>query len=166
MAMYIHGCTGNHGQKYNYPFGSYNSYGMTIGHLAYVRTKAMGWNTVQLASPDYSNSMKYCNGHFMIMKSYMLQLIPQLGLIKYDNQILNIQMKLMDMVSIISWRCLGWIKCTKKLRILSGMFTLDITKFLGFYVSHGYIPGSGNWEDDMKLLNLRPINEIYLNKGN
>jgi hypothetical protein len=169
MAMYIHGCTGNHSQKYNYPFGSYNSYGMTIGHLAYVRTKAMGWNTVQLArDPDYSgDSMKYCEWPFYDYEIIHVAADPPTWFNpsmaqsnpKYPNETDGYGF---DLSVGGVW---SGSSAPKSYVFCRGMFTLDITKFLGFYVAHGYIPGSGNWEDDMKLLNLRPINRNIFKQG-
>lgn len=170
MAMYIHGCTGNHGQKDNYPFGSYNSYGMVIGHLAYVRTKAMGWNTVQLArDPDYSgNSMKYCEWPFYDYEiihvaaqppSWFKPNMAKASNPSYPNETDGYGFDL----------SVGGVwadqSAAKPYVFCKGMFTLDITKYLSFYAVNGYIPGTGNWNNDVELLNPQNINRNIFRQG-
>lgn len=170
MAMYIHGCTGNHGQTENYPFGSYNSYGMVIGHLAYVRTKAMGWNTVQLArDPDYSgNSMKYCEWPFYDYEIIHVAATPpdwfkpsmaKASNPSYPNETDGYGFDL----------SVGGVwadeSAAKSYVFCRGMFTLDLTKFLSFYLVNGYIPGTGDWVTDVALFNPQNINRNIFRQG-
>lgn len=170
MAMYIHGCTGNHQKNNNYPFGSYNSYGMVLGHLAYVRTKAMGWNTIQLArDPDYSgNSMKYCEWPFYDYEIIHVAADPPKWFKpsmadspnpKYPNETDGYGFDL----------SVGGVwadeSAAKPYVFCKGMFTMDISKYLSFYINHGYLPGSGNWNLDVELFNPQYINRNIFRQG-
>jgi len=158
MAMYIHGCTGQHSEAENFPFGSYNSYGMNLGHITYVRTIAMGWNTIQLArDPDYSgNSLKYCEWPF------------------YDYEIIHVAAKPPPWVKSKSKgygfdMTVGgvWAEdyAPKPYVFCKGMFLMDITKFLPFYTAHGYLPGSGDWKTDLNLFNPTSVNRNIFRQG-
>jgi len=170
MAMYIHGCTGNHSKTQNYPFGSYNSYGMSIGHLAYVRTIAMGWNTLQLArDPDYGgNSMKYCEWPF-----YDYEIIhvaakppswfkPTMAKAKNKDYPDETDGYGFDLSVGGVWADSG---ASKNYVFCKGMFTLDITLHLSFYLVNGYLPGSGIWDEDVKMFNPIHINRNIFRQG-
>ena len=170
MAMYIHGCTGNHGQSQNYPFGSYNSYGMTIGHLAYVRTVAMGWNTIQLArDPDYSgNGMKYCEWPFYDYEIIHVAAPPPAWFKpsmatapnpKYPDETDGYGF---DLSIGGVWADQG---ANKPYIFCKGMHIMDVSMYLAFYLSNGFLPGSGDWETDVKMFNPVSINRNIFRQG-
>ena len=142
-------------------FGSFNSYGMNLGHAGYVRTKAMGWNTVQLARDlDYSgNDMKYCEWPFYDYEIIHVATDPP----AWFSQTGDPQSSYGFDLSVGGvWAAPSapndYIFCR-------GFFTLDITKYMAFYISHGYIPSSGNWNNDVTLINPQPINRNIFRQG-
>jgi hypothetical protein len=161
-AMYIYGCTGNHRYSESFPFGSYNSYGMVLGHLAYVRTIAMGWNTVQLVrDPDGSDdALKYCEWPF------------------YDIEVIHVAAKppawfrpTMAKAADQSYPketdgygfdlSVGGVwadsEAPKPYVFCRGFFCMDISRHLASYLGKGYLQGTGDWDKDVALFNPQPV---------